>query len=157
MTDFDVEIVIDKDVLEHLFENDKYNTFLKVWLVNNERKAFVFNLTWSNFISYWKGQLKDMNEVRQGFIAKVRGVVCEYKNDGTDVQTGRDEVTETIGIVNRNYATCKFLIVDNKINYQGKGIKIGDENILTVKEFFSMMETENNEYVRKFLHDFLSD
>ncbi len=158
--DFDVKIVIGKDVLDEIFHNDKYNAFIRHWLVENETKAIVDMKSWKEFNKEWVNNLKDCtDEIKNPFFASIKGIVRPYREElaQSDIEEQidhTDSITSTVSIVNRHYATCQALIVKNVNDYKSKKIKIGSEFILTPKEFYILMSSKNPDCAKRFLDNF---
>lgn len=166
MSDLEVNLVIDESVLPKIYQNDKLNAFLKYWISEKTTKAVVCEKYWNDFVKEWEKSLKDcLDEVKAPFFASIRGVVTPYRDkyatglpttttkDTTNEKDEKDPIQKTIDIVSRHYATVKYLITEYPERYKGK-MRLGDSQILTPKQFYTEIETKNNEFTQKFLSVF---
>lgn len=166
MSEMEVELVIDKGVLDKLPENSKSIAFLKYWINERKTKAVALLKHWNAFRSEWERSLRDTSEeIKQPFFATMRGMVTPYRKKygieaGIDCENLEEEDeteddTDAIkAVVNRHYATVKFLVVANPDEYKMDGIKIDHSRIRTPEEFFRLIETKDNEFVQAFLLNF---
>ena len=153
MGDMGISVVIDKTILDKLHLSDKLNSFLKYWLVQEQTKAIVCSDDWNAYEKSWKAKFKeDMvgAEITIPFFASLRGVVYEY--EGT--LTSRNSHDKTIEIVNRHYATVQYLLSQNPQDYMGKNAKVSDDRILSLKEFYAVMEVKRQDFVQKFIRSY---
>lgn len=166
MSELEVEIVIDKWVLDELPTNNKYLAFLKHWVTINKTKAVVLLKHWKAFCNEWERSLKESSdEIRQPFFAAMRGIVTPYRKKygieaGLDCDDDNDEIEEDetaiMGVVSRHYATVKYLVVKNPENYRGCQTKINSDRIVTPEDFFHLIETTKYEVVQEFLTEYES-
>lgn len=166
MSDMEVELVIDNEVLGRFPDNSKHISFLKHWITDRKTKAVTLLKHWNAFRSEWERNLIGVSEeIKQPFFASMRGIITPYRKKygieaGIDCEnmTDDDECEEDIdaikAVVNRHYATVKFLVVANPSEYKLDGIKINHSRIVTPEEFFHLIETTNYEFVQAFLSDF---
>lgn len=160
--EYEVELVIDASILRRMPETERFVSFLKFWITCNNTKAVVTLSVWKEFEKYWQEQLSERSEeITTPFFATMRGVATPYRNKyATEAGLTQDDPADSESIdektiVNRHYATVKYLIVENAEAYKSDGeIKITKGRILTLKEFFNRAEVENPELVAAFLRDF---
>lgn len=163
--DMDVELVIDKKILDKIIEHDKYNDFLKFWLAEKDTKAVILKSGWGSFKKEWEQSLRERtSEFKELFFAGIRGIVTPYRDkyaEDIDVpeeyeEPQTDPISETARIVNRHYATVKYLVVGDPSEYSSQDLKINPNRIVTAKTFFTKEEVINNKLIQDFkkLHDY---
>ncbi|MHB1709496.1 MAG: hypothetical protein ACYCT2_08500 [Thermoplasmataceae archaeon] len=160
MTDNTVIFVITGDVLERLPEpEDKYISFLRFWLSDNDTKAVVTLSEWKKFMEKWESELKDCsNEIKEPFFASMRGVVTPYRTKyatEAGLKINNEQESNSIDertIVTWHYATVRYLITGTpeKFRPEAEFIKISEASILTPKEFFNKLDVEDGETVTRF-------
>jgi len=162
----EVELVIDNEVLGRFPDNSKPIAFLKHWITDRKTKAVTLLKHWNVFRSGWERDLINVSEeIKQPFFAMMRGIVTPYRKkygieagidseNINDEDEGEDDIVAIKAVVNRHYATVKFLVVGNPDAYKANGIKISDSRIVTPEEFFHLIETTNYEFVQAFSTDF---
>ena len=162
----EVTIVIDEYVLNSIvISRDRYHSFLRWWINEQDTKAVVIKKIWLRFIREKEEELKEFKETSDFFFGSVRGIITPYREkyaeetqEPTDMEIQVDEVENeidaTLNIANRHYATCRYIIVRNPENYKGKEVRIGDGRILSPQEFYSLMEVMDNKKVIEFNNNF---
>ena len=153
MSNYSVDVVIDKDVLNAFVGRDKHALLLIAWLNENQTKAVVLIKHWREFFKYWELELKESSgEIKETFFAFIRGIVTPYrKKYGIEANIGveddmeddaEDDVFATTKIADRHYATLKYIIVGDSNNYNDKLTKADNSQILTLRDFYYMLETK---------------
>ncbi|MBS3069150.1 hypothetical protein J4441_02170 [Candidatus Micrarchaeota archaeon] len=155
----EVELLIDGSVLNDLVPTaDKYSGFLLYWIYNNQTKAVVPKKSWNEFFRTWEEKLSHVSdEIKSPFFATVRGIASPYREKYADEagcpadisESSDDEAEELVRIANRHYATIKYIIVKNELSSQV--LKISQDRILSPKDFYTVQETQNNDFVKSFL------
>ncbi len=160
---YNVEILIDGDVLENLLLNGEEQKFLLYWIYSNKTKAVVPKKSWKGFYKQRKKNCGDNKEVFDSIIASFRGIVTPYRTKYVD-ETGavipddeenpdaddKDDFTMITTIINRHYATVKYVIVKDPAPYRTQEPKIKPERITTLEGFYKINAVENYESFKKF-------
>ncbi|MFH1224286.1 MAG: hypothetical protein V1676_00600 [Candidatus Diapherotrites archaeon] len=153
----EVEIVICNEVLNHLSKRELHDLFL-IWFINKYKtKAVVVLEDWNKFIKDWDTKLKQMSpEAKNHFFAVMRSIVTPYREKYANGVTGAEKIKLEGGsidklckIVDRHYATVRYLVVASPANFVGK-VRISKEQILTPEELYTRMKLQNSELVKEF-------
>ena len=113
-------------------------------------KAVILLKNWKSFSNDWKAKLKGREETLDYFLAFIRGLVTPYRDkygmeagicyDEEGDRTDKlDEVELTKTIIDRHYATIKFLIVSDPKKYKNITPKMSNERIMTIEDFHSFI------------------
>ncbi len=155
---------MDETILENIHSTDKYNQFLKYWINENETKAVVCISHWKTYFKKWEANLKSVgDEIKKPFFGSIRGVATPYRDgkygveaeeNSADSKGEINSIEKTVEIVNRHYATVQYLLSEQGSNYKDKKLTLSSDRILTLKGFYTEMETQNNGFVQKFLTDY---
>lgn len=159
-TDMEVELVIDNVVLDKIVSQDKVSEFLRFWISENKTKAVVVRIHWNEFIKKWETTLQEdgasEEEVIRPFLAGMKGIVTPYRNkylcDDKIPEIELDSpIEETTRIINRHYATIKYVVVEDPKNYNQDDLKIDEEQLLDIEDFYRYNEVKNEAFVERFL------
>ena len=151
--DFEIPLVIDEETLNLIPEYE--NTFVKFllfWLQERDCKAIVLKSAWKNFFKKWDINLKDTtDEIKEPFYGFIRGVVRPYKKDGYENEKeDSSPIKQITKIVNRDYDVIEFLIVSNPSLYNEDEIKISNNLIMSIKDFYNFHRVKNSEIFKLF-------
>lgn len=150
---FEIPLVIDEDTLKLLPEREnKHVKFLLFWLQEKSCKAVVTKSAWKSFFKIWEEELKDCSEeFKNPFYQFIRGVVRPYRKEGyEDEEESENPAEQIIKIVNRDYDIVEFIIVSNPSLYNLNNLKVSNDQLLTLKDFYTLNEVENTDIFRSF-------
>lgn len=125
-----------------------------------DTKAVIIKKHWKDFFNEWERDLKDSSdETKNPFFWYIRGLVTPYRKkygleaglcDVDDDENSHNPVEATKDIVNRHYATIKFLIVSDPEIYKD-GTKIDNRFIFTPETFFNYMDKNEKKIMSVFM------
>lgn len=165
---YSVEVVIDANTLNKIrSKENECDFFFIFWLSSQETKAVIPKNSWSEFHKAIKESLKNMEETYKGVMGFYRGIVTPYrtkyaeeagiklseeekKGDGVE----NDEASSIAKIVNRHYATVRYLIVEDPKIYikmrEERKLRINPENITTLDGFYELIATKDSNCASEF-------
>lgn len=165
---YSVDIVIDSGSLAKIKARDNKPAFFVIyWLSTEETKAVATKDSWNAFHKEIRDELKEMPDTYKGVIGFFRGIITPYRTkyaeeagiklsleekdkDGKETE----EDSQIIKIVNRHYATVKYLIVENPdayLTFKKDGrLRIDTQNITTLEGFYELIATKDSNCISQF-------
>jgi len=141
----DILLVIDDEILPDFHVVEEPFIAITAWLDFNDAAAGVASCIWAKFKKEKNKELRNLSDENKSiYFGIIKGLIIDCSDES------EDPIQATKNIVDRNYATIRFLIVKDPAKYKCQGLKIADDSIFSPAEFYVYLEINNPDVLKYF-------